>query len=118
MKVRKDNRVLTVEEADKAFYLAEGYDVVEQVEKEYKVIEKATGGKTYSIAEYSELETKNEELKAKIAELEAELEFGNAEPDRVEMKAKLTELGVEFPGNISNEKLKALYDESIKKDGE
>ena len=68
--------------------------------------------------EKNNLETENKELKAKIAKLEAELETGNAEPDRVEMKAKLTELGVEFPGNISNEKLKALYDESIKKDGE
>ena len=72
MKVRKENRVLTVDEADKAFYLSEGYDVVEAKNGEYVVSEKATGGRTYSIAEYSKLEAENAELKAENAELKAE----------------------------------------------
>ena len=118
MKVRKENRVLTVDEADKAFYLSEGYDVVEAKNGEYVVSEKATGGRTYSIAEYSKLEAENAELKAKISVLEAERANENYEPDREVMKAKLTEIGVEFAGNISNEKLKVLYDESINKAGE
>lgn len=37
MKVRKENRVLTVDEADKAFYLSEGYDVVEAKNGEYVI---------------------------------------------------------------------------------
>ena len=71
MKVRKENRVLTVDEADKAFYLSEGYDVVEAKNGEYVVSEKATGGRTYSIAEYSKLEAENAELKAENTSLKA-----------------------------------------------
>ena len=71
MKVRKENRVLTVDEADKAFYLSEGYDVVEAKNGEYVVSEKATGGRTYSIAEYSKLEAENAELKAENISLKA-----------------------------------------------
>lgn len=71
MKVKKENRVLTVDEADKAFYLSEGYDVVEAKNGEYVVSEKATGGRTYSIAEYSKLEAENAELKAENTSLKA-----------------------------------------------
>ena len=71
MKVRKENRILTVDEADKAFYLSEGYDVVEAKNGEYVVSEKATGGRTYSIAEYSKLEAENAELKAENTSLKA-----------------------------------------------
>ena len=71
MKVRKENRVLTVDEADKAFYLSEGYDVVEAKNGEYVVSEKATGGRTYTIAEYSKLEAENAELKAENTSLKA-----------------------------------------------
>ena len=71
MKVRKENRVLTVDEADKAFYLSEGYDVVEAKNGEYVISEKATGGRTYSIAEYSKLEAENAELKAENTSLKA-----------------------------------------------
>lgn len=71
MKVRKENRVLTVDEADKAFYLSEGYDVVEVKNGEYVVSEKATGGRTYSIAEYSKLEAENDALKAENTSLKA-----------------------------------------------
>ena len=71
MKVRKENRILTVDEADKAFYLSEGYDVVEAKNGEYVVSEKATGGRTYTIAEYSKLEAENAELKAENTSLKA-----------------------------------------------
>ena len=71
MKVRKENRVLTVDEADKAFYLSEGYDVVEVENGEYVVSEKATGGRTYTIAEYSKLEAENDALKAENTSLKA-----------------------------------------------
>ena len=71
MKVRKENRVLTVNEADKAFYLSEGYDVVEVKNGEYVVSEKATGGRTFTIAEYSKLEAENDALKAENTSLKA-----------------------------------------------
>lgn len=71
MKVRKENRILTINESEKGFYLAEGYDVVEVENGEYVVSEKATGGRTYTIAEYSKLEAENAELKAENTSLKA-----------------------------------------------
>lgn len=120
MKVRKENRVLTVDEADKAFYLSEGYDVVElnSESNQYDIVEEATGGKTYSVAEYNvlkaendELKAENDELKAKIAELEKDTDWNEppAELSRDEMMAALKDAKVDFKGNISNENLKALY---------
>lgn len=73
MKVRKENRVLTVNEADKAFYLSEGYDVVEVKNGEYVVSEKATGGRTFTIAEYSKLEAEIDALKAENTSLKASI---------------------------------------------
>lgn len=115
MKVKKENRVLTVVEADKAFYLSEGYDVVELNEesKEYDIVEKATGGKTYSVAEYNVLKAENDELKAKIAELEkGESDWDEPSFDREAAKAELTKLGIEFKGNASNDTLKKLLEGS------
>lgn len=113
MKVRKENRVLTVDEADKAFYLSEGYDVVElnSESNQYDIVEEATGGKTYSVAEYNALKAENDELKAKIAELEKDTDWNEpaAELSRDEMMAVLKDAKVDFKGNISNENLKALY---------
>ena len=62
---------MTVDEADKAFYLSEGYDVVEVKNGEYVVSEKATGGRTFTIAEYSKLESENDVLKAENTSLKA-----------------------------------------------
>lgn len=129
MKVKKENRVLTVDEADKVFYLSEGYDVVELNEKskEYDIVEEATGGKTYSVAEYNtlkaehdELKAENDELKAKIAELEKDTDWNEppAELSRDEKMAALKEAEIDFPGNISNEKLNKLYAEHFEGDGE
>lgn len=111
MKVRKENRVLTVDEADKAFYLSEGYDVVELNEetKQYDVIESATGGKTYSVAEYNELKAENEALKTELESLKAE---SSESFDRDAAKAELTERGIEFKGNASNDTLKELLEGS------
>lgn len=117
IKVKKDNRVLSVADTDKAFYLAEGYDVVELDEKtnSYKVVKSATGGKTYSVAEYNTLRAEKEALESELNALRAEKEelF-----DREAAKAKLKELGVEFNGNAKNEVLKQLLDEHTKEDDE
>lgn len=120
MKVRKENRVLTVTEADKAFYLSEGYDVVELNEdtKQYDVVEHATGGKTYSIAEYEEMKQRYEVRIAELEKVLAERTEPPADLSRDEMMTALKAAGVDFKGNISNEKLKELYAEHTKGDGE
>lgn len=138
MKVRKENRVLTVDEADKAFYLSEGYEVVELAEdgKSYEVVEQATGGKTYTIAEYAAVVDERDTLKKKVAEYDVVIEERDAlqakvkeletklaasakdDFDREAVKAKLNELGIEFKGNASNEVLKQKLDEATKGDGE
>lgn len=50
--VKKDNRVLNIDEIEKVTFLEDGYDVVEVSDGEYVVVEAATGGRTYTIQEY------------------------------------------------------------------
>lgn len=50
--VKKDNRVLNIDELEKVTFLEDGYDVVEVRDGEYAVVESATGGRTYTIQEY------------------------------------------------------------------
>ena len=50
--VKKDNRVLDIDELEKVTFLEDGYDVVEIKNGEYVVVEPATGGRTYTIQEY------------------------------------------------------------------
>lgn len=50
--VKKDNRVLNIDELEKVTFLEDGYDVVEVNDGEYVVVESATGGRTYTIQEY------------------------------------------------------------------
>lgn len=109
MKAKNANRVLTIDSADKDFYKAQGYDIVEldQSGRAYKVIEKATGGKTFTVGQYNEILDENESLKKRIAELE-----NNSEPDREDLKKKLEVLGVEFANNTPTSKLIELLYES------
>ena len=105
--VKKDNRLLTVQDTDKGFYLAQGYDVVELVKGAYKVVESATGGRTYTVKEYNDLKAELDEALAKLAEFEQEQPF-----DRQEAMDTLKERGVEFKGNASNDTLKELLEGS------
>lgn len=50
--VKKDNRVLDIDELEKVTFLEDGYDVVEIQDGEYVVVEPATNGRTYTIQEY------------------------------------------------------------------
>lgn len=50
--VKKDNRVLNIDELEKVTFLEDGYDVLEAEDGEYVVVEPATGGRTYTIQEY------------------------------------------------------------------
>lgn len=72
MQVKKENRVLTISEQEKDYYLKQGYDVVEVNKGKFDVVEPATGGRTYSIAEYNTVVKERDALEKKIAELEAE----------------------------------------------
>lgn len=105
--VKKDNRLLTVQDTDKSFYLAQGYDVVELNKGSYKVIEAATGGKNYTVKEYNDLKAELDAALAKLAEIEQEQPF-----DRQEAMDTLRERGIDFKGNTSNDKLKELLEGS------
>lgn len=105
--VKKENRLLNVQDTDKEFYLKQGYDAVELKKGKYVVVESAKAGKSYTVSEYNALKAELDEALAKIAELEGGQAF-----DREEAKEKLKERGVEFKGNASNETLKELLEGS------
>lgn len=107
IKVKKANRILTVDEVDKEYYQSEGYDVVTLVNGRYEVQEHATSGRTYTIGEYNALKAELDEALAKLAEFEQEQPF-----DRQGAMETLKERGVEFKGNASNDTLKELLEGS------
>ncbi|HDR8098935.1 TPA: hypothetical protein QCY68_003714 [Bacillus cereus] len=86
--VKKENRVLTVEEQSLDAYLAEGYDQVELNEERtaYVVVTRATGGREVTLselntvikekdaitAERNDLVAENKKLKAEITKFKKE----------------------------------------------
>lgn len=68
--VKKDNRVLHIDELEEQAYLEDGYDVVVVVDGEYQVVKPSTGGRTYSTAEYRAVQEERDALKADVEELE------------------------------------------------
>ena len=68
--VKKDNRVLHIDELEEQAYLEDGYDVVVVVDGEYQVVKPSTGGRIYSTAEYRAVQGERDALKADIEELE------------------------------------------------
>lgn len=68
--VKKDNRVLHIDELEEEAYLADGYDVVEVQNGEYVVAKPSTGGRTYSTAEYRAVQAERDALQADVEELE------------------------------------------------
>ena len=68
--VKKDNRVLHIDELEEQAYLEDGYDVVTIEDGEYVVSKPSTGGRTYSTAEYRAVQEERDALKADIEELE------------------------------------------------
>lgn len=68
--VKKDNRVLYIDELEEQAYLEDGYDVVVVVDGEYQVVKPSTGGRIYSTAEYRAVQEERDALKADIEELE------------------------------------------------
>ncbi len=70
MKAVKSNRVYTINETQRKSYTAQGFDIIGD---DGNVLEHAAG-KTVSYEKYSALVAENTQLKARIAELEAEQE--------------------------------------------
>lgn len=67
--VRKNNKVLNIEDTRLESYLAQGFD---RIDKDGKVVTKATGGKTVSLAEYNKALEELEALKNNDAAKELE----------------------------------------------
>ena len=65
--VKKENRVLDIDELEKATFLEDGYDVVKIKDGEYVVVEPATSGRTYTIQEYQAVVAERDQA---LAELE------------------------------------------------
>lgn len=93
-KIKKGNRVLTVEKGRVSGFLKDGYD---EIDEKGKVINKATGGKTISIGEYNKVlaeldkakaagsnSEELEGLKTKIKELEEDISAYEKETEELE----------------------------------
>ena len=72
--VKKDNRVLNIDELEKVTFLEDGYDVVEINDGEYVVVEPATGGRTYTIQEYRAVVAERDQALAERDKALAELD--------------------------------------------
>jgi len=72
--VKKDNRVLNIDELEKVTFLENGYDVVEIKDGEYVVVEAATGGRTYTIQEDRAVVAERDKALAERDQALAELE--------------------------------------------
>lgn len=71
--VKKENRVLDIDELEKVTFLEDGYDVVEVRDGEYAVVESATGGRTYTVQEYRAVVAKRDQALAERDQALAEL---------------------------------------------
>lgn len=67
--VKKDNRVLNIDEFEKVTFLEDGYDVVEVKDGEYVVVEPATSGRTYTIQEYQAVVAERDQALAELEKL-------------------------------------------------
>lgn len=98
--VKKDNRVLHIDELEKEAYRADGYDVVEVQNGEYAVVEPSTGGRTYSTAEYRAVQEERDALQADVEELEKtkvkKATLTALEAERDALKAELEQVKVEL----------------------
>lgn len=69
--VKKENRVLNVDELEKDAYKADGYDVVVVKDGAYIVAEPATGGRLYTIEEYQAVVAERDAAVAELAKVKA-----------------------------------------------
>lgn len=69
--VKKDNRVLDIDELEKVIFLEDGYDVVKIKDGEYVVVEPATSGRTYTIQEYQAVVAERDKALAELEKVKA-----------------------------------------------
>lgn len=69
--VKKENRVLDIDELEKATFLEDGYDVVKIKDGEYVVVEPATSGRTYTIQEYQAVAAERDKALAELEKVKA-----------------------------------------------
>ena len=78
-KIRRANVILQVPEEQVSRYLAQGFDVIDELTGE--VLQESIPHNDQALkAKYVELTNKNMELEMRIADLEAKLEAAKAEP--------------------------------------
>lgn len=88
-KVRKLNRMLTVSDEAVAVYLKEGYD---QVDEKGKIVKRATGGKTISLAEHNKALDKIEKLVGDGGFESFQKEIAELKKENSALKGKITKL--------------------------
>ncbi|WP_207706974.1 hypothetical protein [Alkalibaculum sporogenes] len=98
IKVKKGNKVVQVQESVLPYYLKNGFD---QIDKEGKIIERATGGKNVSVAEYNkaldaikQLNVENKSLKSdnKLKDMKSKVkELENIKKELVDENKKISE---------------------------
>lgn len=86
-KVRKKNRILTVNDQAVASYLKEGYD---EIDNKGKVIKAATGGKTVTLGEFNKVNAALQDLSKKHDELT--LEHEELKKENTALKGQVTKL--------------------------
>jgi hypothetical protein len=70
VRVKRQNRILSIPESRLNAYLQEGYD---QIDEKGNVIRRATGGRTISVAEYNKVLDELEKAKKEIKSLKSEI---------------------------------------------
>lgn len=111
MKAKKDNKVYRIVETQKKRYLADGYDIYDDEGSllEYSPLKKVEYNKYIAIVR------ENEELKARIAELEVTAlskEKSLSKMNKSELTSKAAELGLEVTEDMTNDAIIALIKET------
>lgn len=86
--VKKNNKVLNIEGTRLESYLLQGFD---QINNDGKVVTKATGGKTVSLAEYNNVLDELEKLKNSLTNTSQE-EIENLKKENKSLKSEITKL--------------------------
>ena len=90
--VKKNNKVLNIEDTRLESYLLQGFD---QIDRDGNILTKATGGRTISLQEYNKVLNKLNELEANdaVKELdEAKKEIKALKTENTKLKKSLDEL--------------------------
>lgn len=88
VKVRKKNKIKVVNQNRVDAHLKQGYD---QIDENGKIVKRATGGRTVSLAEYNKVLDELEELKKTPADTSQE-EIEALKKENATLKGKVTKL--------------------------